>query len=120
MEGYYIPGDIEREDGYGRPTYIINQMYRKGDFVTLNYKQIELIANRVNIGELHPFQNAPFYNAPIDTPGGEMLNRFNNGEYAEVTKTLKGNKIIVFKFEDGFEVAQDYVWLKKLKKVRRK
>lgn len=35
MEGYYIPGDIEREDGYGRPTYIINQMYRKGDFVTL-------------------------------------------------------------------------------------
>jgi hypothetical protein len=119
MEGYYIPNDIELKDGYGRPTYIVRTIYRKGDYVTLNYKQIELIANRVNNGELHPFENAPFYNKKIETPGGEMLNRFNNGEIAKVTKTLKGNEIVVFKFDDGFEVAQNYKWLKKLKKVRK-
>ena len=101
------------KDGAGNTTFEIFTTYRKGDKISLNYKQIELIANRVKNGEIHPFENAPFHNKEnSNTPGGEMLRRFNKGEIATVNRKQRG--IVFFEFNDGFESQQVEKWLKKI------
>ena len=118
MDNYIIPDDIELKDGHGRPTFRIFTRYRRGDKVTLNYKQIELISKRVKSGEVHPFEEAPFCRkSEIETPGSEMLKRFNNGEIATVTGVVRQENVM-FVFDDGFECCQNEKWLKKLKKMK--
>lgn len=104
---YEIPPDVVREDGNGKPTYRVITTFRKGDKISLNYKQIELISDRVKNGELHPFRIPPI--------SIELLNRFNNGEIPTIVRVFK-ESTLVFQFDDGFESAQHEEWFKKLRK----